>query len=231
MQQGGGRVALVAGASGLVGSHLLPLLLEADEYTRVHALSRRPLPLEHPRLANRVLRFDQPLQTQLKGLSCHDAFCCLGTTLRTAGSEAAFRAVDHDLVMAFARVALAAGATRLVVVSSIGASPEARNFYLRVKGETERDLQALQPASLDLLQPSLLLGFRRERRPLEVLAQGLMWAVRPLLAGRWSQYRAVDAALVAAAMRGAARSGRRGVYRYGYADFARLAALTRPLTA
>lgn len=226
-----GRVALVAGGSGMVGGHLLRLLLQAEEYTRVQALSRRPLPLEHPRLANRVLRADQPLQVQLKGLACHDAFCCLGTTRRAAGSQQAFRAVDHDLVIAFARAALSAGASRLVVVSSIGADPGARNFYLRVKGETEQDLEALQPPSLDLLQPSLLLGQRRELRVQELLAQGMLWAAGPLLQGGWSRFRAVSAMLVAAAMRGAARSGRRGVNRYRYDDFRRLAALTRPTNA
>lgn len=129
-----GRVALVAGCSGMVGSRLLPLLLEAPEYARVHALSRRPLATEHARLANRVVRFDAPLDAQLKGLSCHDAFCCLGTTRRAAGSEAAFRAVDHDLVLAFARAALAAGAERFVLVSAVGADAGSRNLYLRVKG-------------------------------------------------------------------------------------------------
>src|SRR5665213_625562 len=158
MSETAGKIAVVAGGSGLVGARLLPLLLGASAYARVQALSRRPLPLEHPRLANRVLRFDVPLETQLKGLVCHDAFCCLGTSLRAAGGEAAFRAVDHDLVLAFARAALAAGAQRLVFVSAVGADAGSKNFYLRVKGETERALESLRPRSLDLLQPSLLLG-------------------------------------------------------------------------
>src|SRR5579872_5996694 len=130
MNEAGGRIALVAGGSGLVGSALLPLLLGAPEYVRVQALSRRPLPLEHARLANRVVRFDAPLEPQLKGLKCQDAFCCLGTTLRAAGSAAAFRAVDFNLVVAYARAARALGAERFVLVSSVGADPDARNLYL-----------------------------------------------------------------------------------------------------
>ncbi|HEX4025598.1 MAG TPA: oxidoreductase [Steroidobacteraceae bacterium] len=224
-----GRIALVAGGSGLIGGKLLPLLLAGSEYTRVQALSRRPLPLEHPRLANRVLRFDAPFGAQLKGLVCHDAFCCLGTTLRAAGSEAAFRAVDHDLVVAFAREALAAGAQRLVLVSAMGADPASKYLYLRVKGETERSLEALRPRSLDILQPALLLGVRREWRALELAAQPLMWAIGPLLRGSWARFRAIEAAAVAAAMRGAARSARRGVYRYTYRELLRLAgAAARP---
>src|SRR5271155_770338 len=119
----GGRIALVAGGSGLVGLRLLPLLLNASEYTRVHALSRRPLILDHARLANRVVRFEEPLEAQLMGLQCLDAFCCLGTTLRAAGSKSAFRQIDLDLVVRFARFALGAGAERLVFVSSVGADP------------------------------------------------------------------------------------------------------------
>src|SRR5262245_57369240 len=126
------KVALLAGATGLVGSHLLNALLAAPEFGRVYAISRRPMTLEHPRLANRIVQFEK-LETQLKGTTCHVAFCCLGTTLRQAGSEAAFRKVDVDSVLAFARAARTAQARRFVFVSSIGASKESKHFYLRVK--------------------------------------------------------------------------------------------------
>jgi uncharacterized protein YbjT (DUF2867 family) len=217
------RTALVAGGSGLIGSRLLPLLLAAPEYGRVYALSRRPLPMEHARLANRVLRFDAPFEAQLKGLICHDAFCCLGTTLRAAGSQAAFRAVDQGLVVAFVRAALAAGAQRIVLVSSVGADPGSKNFYLRVKGETERAVEALRPRSLDILQPSVLLGVRRDWRAFELAVQLAMMPIGPLLLGEWARFRAIEAATVAAAMRGAARSARRGIYRYTFQELQRLA--------
>src|ERR1700676_2507551 len=118
MTESAGRIALVAGGSGMVGGQLLPLLLQTSLYARVHALSRRPLPFDHARMANRVVRFEASLQAQLKGLRCHDAFCCLGTTIREAGSQTAFRAVDHDLVLEFGQLALGCGAERLVVVSA-----------------------------------------------------------------------------------------------------------------
>jgi uncharacterized protein YbjT (DUF2867 family) len=219
-----GRVALVAGGSGLVGSALLPILLAAPLYSRVHALARRALPTDNPRLANRVVRFDAPLESQLKNLQCQDAFCCLGTTMKNAGSQAAFREVDHDLIIRFAKFALSAGAERLVVVSSVGANPAAKNFYLRVKGETEQALEALRFRSLDILQPSMLLGSRRELRPLELMAQPAVRIAGALLAGEWSRYRAIDAAVVAAAMYGTARSMRKGVYRYLYGDIRKFAA-------
>jgi uncharacterized protein YbjT (DUF2867 family) len=227
MAEPAGKTALVAGGSGMVGAYLIPMLLDAGEYSRVLALSRRPLPLDHPRLANRVVRFDTPLEPQLAGNRCQDAFCCLGTTIREAGSQAAFRAVDHDLVLQVARAALSVGAERLVVISAIGAGEQSRNFYLRVKGETERALMALSVRSLDILQPSVLLGSRRELRPLELLSQGLLWAVSPLLLGNSARYRAIPAATVAAAMLGAARSGRRGVYRYTFRDMSTLAAAAK----
>jgi uncharacterized protein YbjT (DUF2867 family) len=215
---------LVAGGSGLVGARLLDCLLNASDYSRVHALSRRPLPLDHPRLANRVVRFEQSLATQLKGLQCNDAFCCLGTTIRESGSRDAFRAIDHDLVLEFARLALIAGAERFVIVSSIGADAASRNFYLRVKGETEQALQAVRFRALDIMAPSVLLGARRTLRPLELLGQGTLWTLNPLMLGSWSRYRGISAETVAKAMLGAARSARSGMNRYTYDDMRALAA-------
>ncbi len=213
MQTEGGPVALVAGASGMVGAELVRVLVASGDYRRVIALSRRPLPIESPRLVNRILRFEN-LENDLRGLACDDAYCCLGTTLRQAGSQQAFRAVDHDLILRFARFAQVAGAKTLVVVSAAGAAPEARNFYLKVKGETELALEALRLRSLHLMQPSLLLGQRRQWRMAETLGRVFMPLVNPLLLGRMERWRAISAGNVAAAMRAAARSGRLGVQRY-----------------
>lgn len=217
------RVALLAGASGFVGGCALEQLLEAPDFTRVFAVTRRPLGREHPRLANRIVQFDK-LETQLAGQVCHVAFCSLGTTLKQAGSEQAFRRVDLDYVMAFARAARAAQAERFIVVSSAGADPASKHFYLRVKGEMEQALETLGFASLDILQPGPLLGWRREVRLRELAATALMPVLNPLLTGVRAAYRGIPARIVAAAMVGAARSGRRGVYRYTWAGIRALAA-------
>lgn len=207
------RVALVAGASGFVGGHLLRLLLEAPDYSRVHALSRRPLTFDHAKLANRILPLEE-VGARLTGFTCQDAFCCIGSTRREAGSDAELRRVDVDLVVTFARAALACGAQRLVVLSSAGASPAARQPYLRNKAEMERVLRTLGFVSLDILQPALLLGMRPEIRPLELLGMALSPLARPFLTGSRAVWRSIPARDVAAAMIGAARSLRRGVYVY-----------------
>lgn len=232
MADGDTRVVWLAGASGMTGQRVLDALLEASDVSRVIAISRRPLQREHSRLANRIVRFES-IEAQLKGQSCDAALCCLGTTMRHARSREAFRAVDVDAVLAFARAARAANARRFVVISAAGADPEARNFYLRTKGEMEQALEATGFESLDILQPSLLLGWRHEMRPLELLAMGVMPLVNPLLGGRFQAYRALPARTLAAGMLGATRSGRRGVQRYTWSGIQALARLTpartRPL--
>jgi uncharacterized protein YbjT (DUF2867 family) len=208
-----GQVALVAGASGMVGSALLRVLAAGSAYQRVIALPRRPLSFEAPRLVNRITRFEN-MDHELRGLTCGDAFCCLGTTIAEAGSPQAFRAVDYDLVLQFARFAQAAGAKTLIAVSSVGAAPEARNFYLRVKGETELALISLRFRALHLMQPSLLLGPRRQWRPTEALSRALLPVFNPLLLGRYQRWRAIPARTVAAAMGAAAALETQGVYHH-----------------
>ena len=223
------KVALLAGASGLTGGYVLDALLAAPDVSRVVALSRRPLGRDHPRLANRIVQFER-LAAQLQGVSCDVALCCLGTTIRQAGSQERFRAVDLDCVLTFARVAKAANAQRFIVMSSVGADPQARNLYLRTKGEMEEQLASVGFASLDILQPSVLLAWRAEMRPLELGFRLLMPLLNPLLLGRYTAWRGIQARTVAAAMLGATRSGRRGVQRYTWAGIealARVGARTR----
>jgi len=200
----GRRTAIVAGATGLVGSQLLPLLLDSGRYARAVALARRTLPLASPLLEARPAAFDRLAELLADtGGATTDVFCCLGTTIGKAGSEAAFRQVDYDFPLALARWAAATGARRFLVVSALGADAASRIFYNRVKGELEAALGRAGLASLVLLRPSLLAGARKEFRLGERLT---LAATAPL---RWllpAGVRPVQAADVAAAMVEAAES-------------------------
>jgi uncharacterized protein YbjT (DUF2867 family) len=192
--------AFIAGASGLVGRSLLDQLLAAPEYDRVVALGRRKLEdVSHARLQQVTVDF-AALDGAVADLPCDDAFCCLGTTIRRAGSREAFRAVDHAAVLAFAWAAKRLGARRFFVVTALGADPESRVFYNRVKGETEMALEVLGFETLAIFRPSLLIGKRRELRPGERVMIPVFWLAEPLLVGRLRKYRAIRAEVVARAM-------------------------------
>lgn len=193
------RTALVAGATGAVGHALLERLLADARYGQVKVLSRRPLAQNHPKLEQLMLDDAGPALLGAK-LGADDVFCCLGTTLKKAGSKAAFERVDYHLVLELARAARAQGAEQLLVVSSVGASLKAGSFYLRVKARMEQAVQELGYPSSHVLRPSLLIAARQESRPGERIAQKLAPLLDPLLSGKLAMYRAVPAAEVAAAM-------------------------------
>jgi len=205
-----------------VGGHLLNALIESPEYTRIYALTRRPLGREHPKLANRIVVFRR-LIDQLKGLAVQDAFCCIGTTIAEAGSQEAFREADVEAVLQFAQAARACGATRFVVVSSAGADLNSKKFYLRTKAEMEEAVTAVGFPALDILQPGLLSGERKTARPLEVMGTLIAPLVSPFLTGAREVWRPIPAEKVARAMVGAARRGARGIYRHTYASIQQLA--------
>lgn len=221
------KIALVAGATGLVGGTLLNVLLEAPDYARTFAVTRRPFGREHPRLANRVVVFPR-MAEQLKGLVANDAYCCIGTTIKDAGTQEAFREADLDMVLTFAHAARSFGVTRFIVVSSVGADTRSKNFYLRTKGEMEDAITAVGFPSVDILQPSLLLGPRKEMRPLELAGRIFAPVVNPFLIGKREVYRAISVDTVAKGMLGAARRGARGVYRYTYSAIQQLSEIRPP---
>lgn len=205
------RIALVAGPTGLVGQQLLQRLLQDPAYTEVRALSRRSLPMQHERL--RVIQTDYYNLAALgDALKVDDIFCCLGTTLRKAGSRAAFEDVDYRMVVELARAARAAGARQFLVISAVGASERSPAFYSRVKGRMEATVSALDYAAVHIVRPSLLMGARGEHRAGEALAQKLAPAFNPLLRGALAKYRAVDAAEVADALCRLALRNQRGVH-------------------
>lgn len=200
--------ALIVGATGLVGS----AVIEAFGDRSVTIVTRRPVEGLPPHHAERVAPPDN-WPDIIAAEKPAVLICCLGTTIRQAGSQAAFRAVDHDLILAAARGARQGGTPHMIVVSSVGASAKAGNFYLRTKGETEDGLRALGFERLDLIRPGLLLG-NRPGPPR--LGEGLATIAAPLadalLHGSFRRYRSIQGATVAAAIVNLAGQGGSGVH-------------------
>ena len=201
---------MIAGASGFVGQRVLQALLNDPDIYEVHAFVRRPLPFTHARLQQHVQDLGR-LEQLTPNFSADAAFNCLGTTIRVAGSQEAFRAVDQDAVLAFARLAQRARVRHFLSVSAIGASPRSGNFYSRVKGEVEKSLRALGFETLTLLRPSLLTGGRQEFRLGERIGHWLSAPVAPLMIGPLAAYRPVSGDIVARAMAAAVHRSKPGV--------------------
>jgi uncharacterized protein YbjT (DUF2867 family) len=201
------KVALLAGATGLVGHELSKLLLASPDYALLHSLVRRATPdaAQIAKLREHVVSFEA-----LPALpACDDVYITLGTTIKVAGSEAAFRRVDHDYVVDVARAGRAAGATRLGIVSALGADATSSVFYNRVKGEMQQAVAKLGYESVVIAQPSLLIGdreaLRQPTRTGEIWAQRLLGPVASLIPARFRPVRANDvaAALLSAVLRAA----------------------------
>ncbi len=198
------RSILVLGATGLVGGEALRLLLDDPAFARVVVVGRRPVAgVASPKLRQEVVALDR-MEERADAFAVEQVLCALGTTIRVAGSQEAFRRVDRDYPLAAARLALAGGATHYLLVSSMGASAASRVFYSRVKGEVEADLRALPFRAVTIARPSLLLGERGEFRLGEEVAKRL----GRLVPGK---YRPIQARDVAAALVRAAREDLPGV--------------------
>lgn len=205
------RSAIITGYTGLVGRELLGDLLESADYSEVKALGRRAPTVAHEKL--RWIKSDfTDLEKRSGELAADDAFCCLGTTRRAAGSKAAFERVDFHMVMDFARLSRKAGAKRFFLVSALSASARSPIYYNRIKGRTEDAVQGIGFDALHVIRPSLLIGEREERRPGERVAQRLFPLLNPLLVGPFRPMRAVRASTVASAMLDLASQGQNGTH-------------------
>jgi uncharacterized protein YbjT (DUF2867 family) len=217
-----GQTAVLLGASGLIGGFCLHTLLADPSYTKIVLLVRRPLPISaDARLLQKAISFDSLDANDFAGIG--DVFCALGTTMRKAVSQEAFRRVDVEYPLTAAKMALQAGVGQFVLVSSVGADTASKSFYLRTKGELEREVGNLGFARAHIFRPSLLLGRRDEFR----LGEGVMQAMAPVLnlamIGGWRRYRPISAAAVGRAMVAAARQGSKGTSIYEYDEIIRFA--------
>jgi uncharacterized protein YbjT (DUF2867 family) len=202
------RTVLLAGATGLVGREILAALLLDATVAQIHCIGRRAPPIQHPKLTVHLVDFQN-----LPSLPVvQDVYIALGTTIKTAGSRAAFQAIDLDAIVAVARTCKVQGAARLGVVSAMGADPQSRIFYSRIKGQMEQALTKLNYESTVFVRPSLLTGARAQ------LGQAPRWGeqiglklaplIHPLIP---AHYRAVAARDVAYALIQAVEEGKPGV--------------------
>lgn len=216
------RTAILLGASGLVGGFCLRALVDEPRYARVMVFGRRQLAgFTHAKVSQRIADLAGVTADDFRG--AQDVFIAFGTTIRKAGSQAEFRRIDLELPLHLASEAVKAGAGQLVIVSSVGADPGSRNFYLRTKGALEQQLTKLPFKAIHILRPSLLIGKRAEFRLAEALAMGIAPVLNIVMPGPLRRYRSIRAELVGKAMVAAATSGKAGTYIYEYGEILNLA--------
>lgn len=201
------ETAILIGSSGLVGNEVLRILLaEAGgsissykNFRKVKIFVRKPLPFEHPNLEQYVVNFDA-IENYRELIKGDVLFCCLGTTIKMAGSKDAFKKVDYKYPLEFAKIAKQNGVEKLLLISSMGADETSTNFYLKVKGDIERALEKLEFKSLIILRPSMLLGDRKEFRFGESVGKVFMKLFSFAFIGSLKKYKALESTIVAKAM-------------------------------
>ena len=201
------KTALIAGATGLVGKACLYELLESNSYARVTALVRKPIPLKHHKLHQLVVDFDN-LHAVKEELFANDVYCCLGTTIKVAGSQENFKKVDYYYPLELAHLTKLNGADTFLLISAMGADAKSSIFYSRVKGEVEQAIDTIGFQLFGIFRPSLLLGDRTEFRLGEQIAKVVMKGLGWLFVGPLKKYKGIQASTVAKAMVNAASLNR-----------------------
>lgn len=194
-----GTSALVVGSTGLIGKQLTQNLLQHTAYSKVVCVTRSPQDFGDPRYVNRVINFDQ-IDAFADEIKANHVFCCLGTTMKKAGSKEKFRKVDYHYPLEIAKTAKQNGAKSFLLVSSMGADTGSSFFYNQVKGEVEEAIGLLNFESYHIFRPSLLMGPRNEKRTGERFAQVLMSGLSFLFVGPIKKYKPIQSDKVANAM-------------------------------
>jgi uncharacterized protein YbjT (DUF2867 family) len=211
------KTAVVLGATGLIGQHLVQELLQNEYFIKVRLLVRRPLTLNHPKIDIQVVNFNDEKDIAARIDIGDVIFCCVGTTRKKVkGNKTEYRKVDYDIPIITARLGVQHGFSQFLMVSVAGANPVAANFYLQLKGCIEEDIAALPFESIHIFRPALLLGKREEFRLGERIARAVVKATSFLLIGAWRKYKPIQAAEVAKSMVAAANREIAGVHQYEY---------------
>jgi|TARA_B110000858_G_scaffold122563_1_gene139762 uncharacterized protein YbjT (DUF2867 family) len=204
--------SLVIGSTGLVGKKLIFQL--AKKGSEVIAITRRPINNLPENVSLLNINFDDFLENGSLP-SCDHIYICLGTTIKKAGSQSEFKKVDFDYCLSFAKKAREVGATKISLISSVGASPYVNNFYLKTKGEVEEEIKKIDFQAINIFRPSLLIGRRDESRFLEKIGQNLSSFINFFLIGPLRKYRSIKASKIAYFM---ANYEHKGGIRYLYFD-------------
>lgn len=217
------KTAVVLGATGLIGQHLVQELLQNEYFSKVRILVRRPLTINHPKADIQVVNFNDEKDIAAKIDIGDVIFCCIGTTRKKVkGNKTEYRKVDYDIPIITARLGIQHGFNQFLIVSAIGANPIAANFYLQLKGCIEEDITALPFESIHIFRPSILLGKREEFRLGENIGKVVMKAISFIFLGAWRKYKPIPAADVAKAMVAAANKEIAGVHMYEYDEMQKL---------
>jgi uncharacterized protein YbjT (DUF2867 family) len=203
------KTALIIGSTGLIGSELLNLLLESPSYTKVITFVKRDTGLKHPKLKQYIIDFDKP-ETYKELVVGDDFFCTIGTTIKKAGSENAFRKVDLEYPQQFTSFALQNKVKNFLIITSLGADANSGNFYLKTKGEVQNFLKDCSFESVAVLQPSLLLGNRTEFRLGEKVGAFFMKAFSFLFFGNLKKFKPIEGKTVAKALFKIAQTNNKG---------------------
>jgi uncharacterized protein YbjT (DUF2867 family) len=207
------KKAIIVGATGLIGSRLLKILLANHTYGEVLVIGRKKIRTKDTKLTQLVVEFEH-LDHYAASITGDVLFCCIGTTRHQTPDKAEYRKIDHDYPLALAEIAVRNGIEQYHLVSAIGANAKSSRFYPRIKGETEEDIKNTGLKSLHIYQPSILIGRRKKIRLLESLAIAVITIVSPVLIGSLRKYRAIKATTVAAAMFKLSLKYKPGVFTY-----------------
>jgi len=217
------KTAAILGSTGMIGSYLSDLLLADEYFNTVRVLVGRPVLKKSTRMEVKLVDFNDAESFKLALEGCDTIFSCIGTTQKNVkGNNELYRKIDFDIPMKAAQFGKEVGCTKFILVSSVGANSKSNTFYLKLKGELEEAIHKVGLDEVHIMQPSMLLGERTEKRTAEKLIQGAMNFLNPIFGGSLRKYRAIHGKSVATAMLKLAKEDKPGFFRYTYDDIKKL---------
>ena len=223
------KIASIIGATGMIGNYLLEALLKDNYFGIVRTIVRRPYQKTSEKIEVKLVDFNDAESFKLALEGCDTIFCCIGTTQKNVkGDKEQYRKIDFDIPLNAARFGKEVGCEKFIIVSSVGANSQSSTFYLRLKGELENAIDAVGLDTVHILQPSMLLGDRVEKRSGENILKNTMKLISGLFFGSIKKYKAIHGKKVATAMLNAAKKNDKGVFKYTYEQIIQLSNFASP---